>query len=148
MPGKIMIPEEPIQFKELCEKVGLALMMGQKVQFALAHYYSVFHIVNSGWSKEKAQERLTFHLSKPMGVVVNSIEKDAPLGNDLFQRVIEFKTQRNWLAHDFDQESTPFLSQNQKIDFYIEKMEQISNQATNLMINLNEIGGKLVPVGI
>ena len=148
MPGKIMIPEEPIQFKELCEKVGLAMMMGQKVQFALSHYYYVFHIVNSGWSKEKAKEKLEFHLSKPMGVVVNSIEKDAFLSKDLFQRVIEFKTQRNWLAHDFDQESTPFLSQNQQFDFYIGKMEQIANQAKNLMIDLNEIGEKLVPLGI
>jgi len=143
-----MIPEEPIQFKELCEKVGLALMMGQKVQFALAYYYFVFHIVKSGWSKEKAKEKLEFHLSKPMGFVVNSIEKDAPLDNGLFQRVVEFKAQRNWLAHDFDQESTPFLSQNQKFDFYIVKMEQIANQATHLMIDLNELGEKLVPLGI
>jgi len=143
-----MIPDEPIQFKELCEKVGLALMMGQKVQFALAHYYSVFHIVNSGWSKEKAKEKLSFHLSKPMGEVVNSIKKDAPLCDGLFRRVIEFKIQRNWLAHDFDEESTPFLSQNQKFDYYIEKMEQIAIQATNVMIELNEIGEKLVPLGI
>ena len=143
-----MIPEEPIQFKELCEKVGLALMMGQKVQFALAHYYSVFHIVNSGWSKEKAKEKLAFHLSKPMGVVVKSIKQDAPLCDGLFRRVIEFKTKRNWLAHDFDEESTPFLSQSQKFDYYIEKMEQIAIQATDVMIELNVIGEKLVPLGI
>jgi len=143
-----MIPEEPIKFKELCEKVGLALMMGQKVQFALAHYYSVFHMVKSGWSKEKAKEKIILHLSKPMGVVVNSIEKDAPLDQGLFQRIIEFKTQRNWLAHDFDEESTPFLSQNQKFDFYIKKMEQIAIQASNLMVDLNEIGDQLVPFGI
>jgi hypothetical protein len=143
-----MIPEEPIHFKELCEKVGLALMMGQKVQFALAYYYSVFHMVKSGWSKEKAKEKITFHLSKPMGVVVNSIEKDAPLDQGLFLRVKEFKTQRNWLAHDFDEESTPFLSQNQKFDFYIEKMEQIAIHAQNLMVDLNKIGEQLVPLGI
>ena len=143
-----MVPEEPIQFKELCEKVGLALMMGQKVQFALAYYYSVFQMVKSGWSKEKAKEKIIFHLSKPMGVVVNSIEKDAPLDQGLFQRVIEFKTQRNWLAHDFDEESTPFLSQNQKFDFYIEKMEQIAIHAQNLMVDLNKIGEQLVPLGI
>jgi hypothetical protein len=52
------------------------------------------------------------------------------------------------LVHDFDEESTPFLSQNQKIDYYIEKMEQIVTQAHRLMIGLNEIGGNLVPVGI
>ena len=143
-----MIHEEPIKFKELCEKVGLALMMGQKVQLALAYYYSVFHMVNSEWSKEKAKEKIIFHLSKPMGVVVNSIEKDAPLDQGLFQRVIEFKAQRNWLAHDFDEESTPFLSRNQKFDFYIEKKEQIATQARNLMIDLNEIGEQLVPLGI
>ena len=143
-----MIPEEPIQFKELCEKVGLALMMGQKVQFALAHYYSIFHMVKSGWSKEKAKEKAILHLSKPMGVIVNSIEKDAPLDQGLFQRVIEFKTQRNWLAHDFDEESTYFLSQNQKYDFYIGKMEQIAIHAQKLIVDLNEIGEQLAPLGI
>jgi hypothetical protein len=143
-----MVLEKPIRFKELCEKVGFALMMGQKVQFALAYYYAVYHMVNSGWSKERANGTTAFHLSRPMGVVVNSIEKDAHLGVGLSQRVIEFKTQRNWLAHDFDQESTPFLSQNQKFDFYIERMEQIANQASSLMLYLNEIGKKLGPVGI
>ena len=52
----MVIPEEPEKFKELCEKVGLALMLGQKVQFALAHYYSVFHMVNKRWDKEKAKK--------------------------------------------------------------------------------------------
>ena len=144
----MMIPEEPKQFKELCEKVGLALMMGQKVHFALAHYYSVYHIVKKGWNKEKAKDKLRFHLSKPMGIVLNSIEKDTPLRHELLKKVIEFKNQRNWLAHDFDEESTPFLSQNQNFDYYIEKMENIVRQANRVMIELHEIGEKLVPVSI
>ncbi len=78
----MMLPEELKHFKELCEKVGLALMMGQKVQFALAYYYSVYHIVNSGWNKEKAKDKIRYHLSKSMGIVVIAIENDAPLGDD------------------------------------------------------------------
>jgi len=144
----MMIFEEPKQFKELCEKVGLALMMGQKVQFALAHYYSVYHIVNSGWNKEKAKEKIRFHLSKPMGVIVNLIERDASLNYELFKDVIDFKNQRNWLAHDFDEESTPFLSQNQRFDYYIEKMDNIVRQANRVMIELHAVGERLVPVSI
>ena len=144
----MMISEEPKRFKELCEEVGLALMMGQKVQFALAHYYSVYHIVNNGWNKEKAKDKIRFHLSKPMGVIVNSIEKDAPLSDELRKIIIEFKDQRNWLAHDFDEESTPFLSQDQKFGYYIEKMENIVRHANRVMIELNEIGEKLKPVSI
>ncbi len=80
--------EEPSQFKELCENVGLALMMGQKVQFSLAYYYSLYHMVNSGWNKERAKDKIRFHLSKPMGVIVNSIDNDAPLGNEIYEHVI------------------------------------------------------------
>ena len=144
----MIIPEEPEKFKELCEKVGLALMMGQKVQFALAHYYSIYQIVNNGWDKGKAKEKIMFHLSKPMGVVVSSIEKNAPLNDELFRKVIDFKNLRNWLVHDFDEESTPFLSQDQKFDYYIEKMENIAHQANQVMVVLHEIGQNLVPVSI
>jgi hypothetical protein len=66
-------------------------MMGQKMQFALAHYYSVYHIVNSGWNKEKAKDKIRFHLSRPMGGVVHSKENDAPLGEELYEQVVQFK---------------------------------------------------------
>ncbi|MDA3916476.1 MAG: hypothetical protein PF690_05855 [Deltaproteobacteria bacterium] len=141
-----MIQEEPEKFKELCEKVGLALMMGQKLQFALAHYYSVFHMVHSKWSKEKAKEKISFHLSKPMGVIVSSIEKDSPSKPELFEEIIEFKKQRNWLAHDFDEESTPFLTQGERFDYYIQKMEKITIHANEIMLKLDQIGEALIPV--
>ena len=141
-----MHQDEPERFKELCEKVGLALMMGQKLQFALAHYYSVYHIVNSRWDKEKAKKKIDFHLSKPMGIIVNSIEQDAPLKPNLFEEIIKFKELRNWLAHDFDEESTSFLSQGQNFEYYIEKMEKITIRASEIMLKLNEVGEALVPV--
>jgi hypothetical protein len=143
---KMMNHEELKQFNELCEKVGLALMMGQKLQFALSHYYSVFHIVNSKWSKEKAKEKIQFHLSKTMGTVLSSIEKDAPLDPTIFDEVKKFKEQRNWLAHDFDEESTPFLSQGKRFDHYIAVMENITILAHNIMMKLDEVGEKLIPV--
>ena len=146
--GVSALLEEPKEFKELCEKVGLALMMGQKVQFALAHYYSVYHIVNSGWSSEQANEKIEFHLSKAMGFVVSSIEKDAPLDDVLFDKVKSFKKSRNWLAHDFDEESTPYLGKGERFQHYLHKMEEIIQEANNLMINLHKVGERLVPTGI
>ena len=141
-----MSQEEPKRFSELCEKVGLALMMGQKLQFALSHYYSVFHIVNSKWSEDKAKDKIQYHLSKPMGVVVNSIETDAPLDSIIFEEVKMFKEKRNWMAHDFDGESTPFLSQGKRFDHYIAEMENITIQAHNIMLKLDEIGEKIMEI--
>jgi hypothetical protein len=141
-----MIQEEPIKFKELCEKVGLALMMGQKLQFALAHYYSVFHMVHSKWNNEKAKEKISLHLSKPMGFIINSIKKDASLKPELFNQIIEFKKQRNWLAHDFDEESTPFLTQGKRFDYYIQKMGKITIHANEIMLKLDQVGEALIPV--
>ncbi len=142
-----MLPDEPVNFRELCEKVGLALVMGQKVQFALAHYFSVYHMVHSKWSKQ-AKEKIDFHLLRPMGVVIASIEKAAPLSADLFSKVVLFRKLRNWLAHDFDEESTPFIYKGDKIVFYIAKMDDIINKGSDLMYKLHEVGESLVPVDL
>ncbi len=145
---KIDYPLEPEKFRELCERVGLALMMGQKVQYALAYYFSVYHMVNSGWSKEEAMRKVDFHLSKPMGVIVNSIEKSAPLDGALFKKVLRFKERRNWVAHDFDDESTQYIAKGERIDHYISEMSGIVSLALELVKALNNVGEELVPTGI
>ncbi|MGN6225752.1 hypothetical protein [Pseudoxanthomonas sp.] len=139
------IAEEPAQFRELCEKVGLALLMGQKVQYALAHYYGTYQAVRNGWSFEQATNSVQEHLSRAMGNVVGAIERDAPMDAELFGKVRAFKDRRNWLAHDFDEEATPFLSRGQRIPEYIGKMEDISIAARALMQELDAVGARLVP---
>ncbi|MBN1005107.1 hypothetical protein [Amphritea pacifica] len=140
--------DEPEKFRTLCERVGLALMMGQKVQYGLSFYYSVFHIKRSGWSEEKARDSIDSYLSKPMGHIVNAIEKDAPLDSKIFDGIVLLKKNRNWLVHDFDEESTPFISKGQKIDEYIELMDNIIKHSEIIVAALDEIGEELVPVRI
>ncbi len=147
-PEKLNAPKEPKRFRELCEKVGLALMLGQKVHFALSCYYSVFHVTHGTLSKERAKQKLEKHLSTPMGNVINSINREAPLCPGITKRILEFKDRRNWLAHDFDQEATPFLARGKRFDHYICKMEEIATQACKIMQELHLIGEKLVKVGV
>lgn len=144
--GPMNIPEEPEQFRELCEKVGLALLMGQKVQFALAHYYGTYQAVHKGWSREQVTNSVQEHLSQTMGNVVGAIERDASMEAGLFSKVRAFKSRRNWLAHDFDEEATPFLSQGQRIPEFIEQMEDISIAAYDLLQELDTSGAQLVEV--
>ena len=133
-------------FKELCEKIGLAMMRGQKLHFALAYYYSVFHIVNSKWSKERAKQRIEYYLSSPMEVIVNSIEKDAPLDTELFQEIVRFKEKRNWLTDEFDEESTLPLIQGKGFELYIQIMEEIINNANSIMEKLNKVNENFRPL--
>lgn len=154
--SSLNIPEEPERFRELCEKTGLALMLGQKVQFALSYYYSVFHKTHGNFTEEKVKEKLEFHLSKPLGVVVDSIEKAAPLGDELFSKVRSFQAERNWLAHDFDQEMNMFRLVNEADDEggtpdlspWISRLEKISEQACEIIAELVHVGEKLAPIGI
>lgn len=81
-----------------------------------------------------------------MGFIINSIKKDASLKPELFNQIIEFKKQRNWLAHDFDEESTPFLTQGKRFDYYIQKMEKITIHANEIMLKLDQVGEALIPV--
>lgn len=131
------------QSKELCEKIGRAILMGQKVQFALAYYYVVFHIVNSQWSKDRAKKRIEYYLSSPMDVIMTSIEDDAPLEKELFQEIIRFKEKRNWLTHEFDEESTFSLIQGKGFELYLKIMDEIIGHANKIMKKLNEVEAKL-----
>ena len=141
-------PDEPEHFRELCEKVGLALMLGQKVHFALSHYYSVFHVAHGTLSKEQAKQKFDKHLSTPMGNVINSINREAPLCPGTSERISKFRNSRNWLAHDFDQEATPSLARGERYDQYICKMEGIATQAYKIMQDLDLIGEELVEVRV
>lgn len=142
------IENEPKGFSELCEKIGLALLMGQKVQFSLAHFYATYQLVNSSWTEDRAKQKIQYHLSKPMGVVVADIEKDINLKPEFFDQIVKFKKERNWLAHDFDEESTPYISEGKRIDHYTNKMDEIVKHAMNVMLLLHVIGEDLIPVGI
>ena len=142
------VPEEPGRFSELCEKIGLALMLGQKVQFALSYYYCVFQVTHGHSTKGEAKKQLDSHLCKPMGVVVKSIETNAPLSCDLFSLVLTFKEKRNWLVHDFDQEATPFLARGKSYDYYISEMERIAERACTIMKRLDLVGKDLESVGM
>ncbi|MBW2078981.1 MAG: hypothetical protein JRI71_15820 [Deltaproteobacteria bacterium] len=139
-----MTSAKPERWEELCHDIGLALLLGQKVQFALAHYFGVHQGVRAGWNKSQIKEKIRFFLSKPMGVVVAEIKKSAPLPGALSTDVDTFKTDRNWLVHDFDEESTPYIFKGERIDHYISRMEQISRDAQRIMVELDKIGDDLM----
>ena len=135
----------PEQFQELCFKIGLAVIQGQKVQFALAYFYSVSKITQHGWTKEQGQQSIDFHLSKPMGVVVTDIEKQISVDSKILQRIKDFKDLRNWLAHDFDQESTSFLRKGERLADFTLKMDHIINESVGLMQDLDILGEMMCP---
>jgi hypothetical protein len=140
----MITPPKPERFEILCHDVGLALLLGQKVQFALTHYFGVHQAIRSGWSKSQVEVKVKLFLSKPMGVIVSEIKKQAPLSNELSIKVDKFKADRNWLVHDFDEESTPYISRGEKIDEYINRMEQIVRDAQIIMLELDKIGDALM----
>ncbi len=140
----MMIPPKPERFEILCHDVGLALLLGQKVQFALTYYFCVHQAVRFGWKKSQMDEKVRLFLSKPMGVVISEIKKQAPLPDDLSNKVDKFKADRNWLVHYFDEESTPYISRGEKIDDYICRLEQIVQDAQTIMFELDEIGDALM----
>jgi len=139
-----MILPKPERFEILCHDVGLALLLGQKVQCALTYYFGVHQAVRVGWKKNQVAEKVRLFLSKPMGVIVSEIKKQAPLPDDLATKVDKFKADRNWLVHDFDEESTPYISRGEKIDDYISRMEQIVIDAQAIMLELDKIGDALM----
>ncbi len=138
------IRPKPARWEELCHDIGLAVLLAQKVQFALAHYYACHQSVRARWTKIQVQEKIKYFLSKPMGVVVREVKEQTPLPDKLASQVDDFKTARDWLVHGFDEESTPFISRGEKIDYYISRMENISIQAKEIMVKLDAVGDELM----
>lgn len=135
---------KPARWEELCHDIGLALLLAQKVQFALAHYLACHQCVRSGWNKTQAQVKIEYFLSKPMGVVWREVKRQAPLSEKLTSQIDAFKADRDWLVHTFDQESTQFISRGERIDQYIGRMESIAAQAMNVMLQLDSVGNDLM----
>ncbi|MFC1824882.1 hypothetical protein ACFL9T_19410 [Thermodesulfobacteriota bacterium] len=140
----MIIPPKPERWEILCHNIGLALLLGQKLQFALAYYLGVHQAVRGGLNENQLDAKVSYFLSKPMGVVVSEIKQKAPLPDFLSKNVDEFKTARNWLVHNFDEEATPHISRGQKIDEYITRMEQITQEAISIMNELDKIGDELM----
>lgn len=94
--------------------------------------------------KSQVDEKVKLFLSKPMGLIVSEIKKHAPLPDDLSNKIEKFKADRNWLVHDFDEESTSYISRGEKIDDYISRMKQIVQNAQTIMFELDKIGDALM----
>jgi hypothetical protein len=138
-------PPQPEGFNELCERVGLAMMFGQKVQYALAGYFATYSRVHRNVSVEDAKGLMEKYLSKTVGYVVGAIETSAPLPEEGWKKVKAFHGERNWLVHDFDQEATPFLSRGERVPEYLARMEGIALSGLDVMQLLDEQGHRLVP---
>jgi hypothetical protein len=132
-------------FTSLCQEIGLAVLLSQKVQFALAHYYALAVAKPKGWKQAQVKESIALHLSRPMGTVVKAIREEAPLETALASEVEAFLKARNWLVHTFDQEATPELSQGKMFQFYAERMQAISVSADQIMRHLDTVGSKMFP---
>ncbi|NYZ63434.1 hypothetical protein [Luteimonas deserti] len=137
------IPPEPKEFQTLCGRIGLAVMFGQKVQYALAGYFALHMRLHGGASVEDAKAQFGRHLQVAMGNVIGDIERRAPLPDDLWQKVKAFQAERNWLIHDFDQEATPALMRGEQFTRYIERMQSIATLGHEIMQALNDEGEAL-----
>lgn len=142
----IEIPDQPEGFSSLCEMTGLAMMLGQKVQYALAGYFAIYSGAKLGATADAVKAQMTSHLSKPMGAVIGDIEKRAPLPSEIWKKVQSFRDERNWLVHDFDEEATPHLAAGEKIPDYTARMESIAQAALELMQLLDGVGKDLAGV--
>ncbi len=142
----IEIPDQPEGFATLCEMTGLAVMLGQKVQYALAGYFATYSGAKLGATVDAVKAQMASHLSKPMGAVIGDIDKHAPLAPEIWEKVKSFQTERNWLVHDFDEEATPHLAVGEKIPDYTTRMESIAGAALELMQLLDGVGKDLTGV--
>lgn len=146
------MPVEPERFKEICWKVGIALLMTQQAHVALCLYDVSYRVHNGKLKKEQAGEKLYSKLNNKnltMGVIKNNIKKDAPLSDELSERVDLLVDARNWLAHRFEQELSPLFhppleGKEFDVSTLICKLENIAQQASEVVSELYVLGNELV----
>lgn len=128
------------EFDELCRVIGLAILMSQKLQFALAHYHAFHKMTNMSMSKADAKKLIEKLLSKPLGSVVSAVKKETPLNQSLTEKIEALLKERNWLAHDFDIEATPIIAAGVEFGNLTERMKAISRNTHVVMLELDEVG--------
>ena len=128
------------EFDELCRVIGLAILMSQKLQFALAHYHAFCKMTNMSMSKVDAEKLIEKLLSKTLGGVVSAVKSETPLGQSLTEKLDALLKERNWLAHDFDIEATPVIAAGGEFGHFTERMKEISRNTHAVMVELDEIG--------
>jgi hypothetical protein len=131
---------EPELFNELCRTIGLTLLLGQKLQNAYAQYYAIHSKFERTLDEVTINTKLEYHLNKPMGVVVSDIKNHAPFPNELSKKVDAFKVERNWLAHDFDQETRDDIIQNRNLNLVIDRLKYTMQLALSIMDDVNRQG--------
>jgi len=131
------------EFNELCRVIGLAILMSQKVQFALAYYLAFHKMTNMGMSKADAKKLIEKSLSKTLGGLVTAVKSEAPLGQSLTGKLEALLKERNWLAHEFDIEATPIIAAGGEFGHFTERMKAITRDAHAVMVKLNEVGSTM-----
>ena len=134
--------DEP-KFNELCRLIGLATLMSQKIQFALAHYHAFHKMVYIGMTKERAQQAIADSLKKTLGCVIFEVKKETPLDEMLAKKLDAFLKERNWLAHSFDHEATPIIAAGKDFGHFSSRMAGITQAAHDLMVELDKVGNTL-----
>jgi hypothetical protein len=131
--------DEP-KFDELCRLIGLAILMSQKIQFSLAHYLVYHKMRHAGLSRIESQQLITKLLSKTLGAVISQVRSEAPLEAALTEKLDALLQERNWLAHNFDQEATPIIAAGKDFNNFNERMAGITIAAHDLMVELDQVG--------
>ena len=78
-----------------------------------------------------------------MGVVINDIQKKAPLDEELMAKIDSFRNERNWLVHDFDAESTPYIHEKEKVEAFGERIFEIMSQSNEINWDLDRVGQEM-----
>jgi len=135
------------EFDELCRVIGLAILMSQKLQFALAHYHAFHKMTNMSMSKVDAKKLIEELLSKTLGSVVSTVKRETPLNQSLTEKLEALLKERNWLAHDFDIEAMPIIAAGGEFGHFTERMKAISRNTYSVMVELDEVGITMFPSG-
>ena len=98
-------------------------------------------------AKAEANAAIAKSLSKTLGVVVNQIICETPLPPEVCDQLNAFLKERNWLAHDFDNEATPVIAAGKDFTHFLERMVKITQSAESLMVQLDQIGNALAAQG-
>jgi uncharacterized protein YutE (UPF0331/DUF86 family) len=75
-----------------------------------------------------------------MGKVIRDIEERATLSEALMEKIKTFRDERNWLVHDFDEESTPFIHESEKVAEFGQRIFEIMSHSHEINMELGQVG--------
>jgi uncharacterized protein YutE (UPF0331/DUF86 family) len=120
------------------QRVGYTLWQLAECEDAAAHYLMLRAHATRGMGEAPGQAMLERLQTKTFGMLLHELRSKGIVEGELELRLNTLVAERNWLVHRSKLESRGLINDRDRVDVFVERLEKIADQATQLNKELGQ----------